>query len=79
MLIVDDLGAVKKSAWMQETFFKLFNSRYNHCRPTIITADVSDKQLQDALSLRVYDRIATMSKGWQVIVGGANLRHTGVK
>lgn len=42
VLVLDDLGAVKPSAWVWDTVSIVLNTRYNDKRTTIITTNVED-------------------------------------
>mgnify|MGYP000908910947 CR=1 FL=1 len=39
LLVLDDLGATKATAWAEETVFAVMNSRYEALAPTIVTAN----------------------------------------
>ncbi len=56
LLVLDDLGAEKPSAWVEETMNLIVNTRYNERRPTIFTTnyeDVPDETEIDSLKVRV--------------------------
>ena len=74
-LVVDDLASVNSTAWTRETLYRLINHRYNEMLPTAFTADVTDTQLAQIITPRTADRVLEMTRGWRVVVGGANLRH----
>ncbi len=67
LLLLDDLGASKPSAWALETVGHILNSRYNANRATLITTNFSDGEAtagagrlgvaEDTLSDRVGARI----------------------
>ncbi len=42
LLVLDDLGAERTSAWVQETLGLVVNTRYNARRPTIFTSNLVD-------------------------------------
>jgi len=73
-LIVDDFASVNSTAWTQETLYRLINHRYNEMLPTAFTVDVTDTQLAQIITPRTADRVFEMTRGWRVVVGGANLR-----
>ncbi|MFF5567671.1 ATP-binding protein [Streptomyces sp. NPDC012623] len=64
-LFLDDLGTAKTSEWTEEVTYRLINSRYNHCLPTIITSnlparDENGPDLTDFVGARVASRLAEM-------------------
>ncbi len=53
VLLLDDLGAIKPSAWVQDIVGHILNSRYNEKRATLITTNFLDRPaLQDAETLK---------------------------
>ena len=46
VLVLDDLGAWKMTDWMNDTLFYLLNSRYTARRPTIVTTNYQDADLE---------------------------------
>jgi DNA replication protein DnaC len=60
LLVLDDLGAEKPSAWVEETMNLIVNTRYNERRPTIFTTnyeDLPDEAEVDSLKARVGFRL----------------------
>jgi DNA replication protein DnaC len=60
LLIIDDLGAERKSEYMQEMVFNIIDSRYRSGRPFIITTNLTldeIKKPQELAYSRIYDRI----------------------
>jgi hypothetical protein len=55
VLVIDDLGAQKDTAWADEQLYNLINDRYNELRPTIITANVLGDQLDERIRSRMND------------------------
>lgn len=55
LLVLDDLGANKSSEWADEAMFRLVDERYRERKPTIITTNLSIKQLPE----RVMSRLAS--------------------
>jgi DNA replication protein DnaC len=45
LLVLDDLGAWKMTEWMNDTLFYILNSRYTARRPTIVTTNYQDADL----------------------------------
>ncbi len=46
VLVLDDLGAWKMTDWMNDTLFYILNSRYTSRRPTIVTTNYQDADLE---------------------------------
>ena len=60
LLIIDDLGAERKSEYMQEMVFNIIDSRYRSGLPFIVTTNLTGDELkkpQDVSFARIYDRI----------------------
>lgn len=60
LLIIDDLGAERKSEYMQEMVFNIIDARYRAGLPMIITTNLSADELkkpQDVAYQRIYDRV----------------------
>lgn len=62
LLVLDDLGAAKATEWTEEITYRLINSRYQDCRPTVVTSNVTPKNLADALGERVASRLREMGR-----------------
>jgi DNA replication protein DnaC len=61
LLILDDLGAAKTSEWVEEITYRLINHRYNHCLPTLITSNLTIRDLRTYVGDRVASRLAQMT------------------
>jgi DNA replication protein DnaC len=60
LIIIDDLGAERKSEFMQEMVFNIIDSRYRAGLPMIITTNLSIEEIKkpkDISNSRIYDRI----------------------
>ncbi len=60
LLIIDDLGAERKSEFMQEMVFNIIDSRYRAGLPMIITTNLTIEELKKPKEIgnsRIYDRI----------------------
>jgi len=78
VLVLDELGAKRTSAWVEETIFYIINSRYNNKRLTIFTSNYPDVReeedgrsaffkkegdsLVDRIGIRLRSRIYEMCK-----------------
>jgi DNA replication protein DnaC len=61
VLVVDDVGATKDSAWTDEVFDRLVNTRYEWMRPTLITTNVPPGEFGEKFGERVASRLMEMS------------------
>ena len=60
LLIIDDLGAERKSEYMQEMVFNIIDSRYRSGLPMIVTTNLTWKEITTPNEVgyaRIYDRI----------------------
>lgn len=60
LLIIDDLGAERRSEYMQETVFNIIDKRYRSGKPLIITTNLTIgeiKRPENVNFARIYDRI----------------------
>jgi DNA replication protein DnaC len=55
LLILDDLGAQSGTPWADEKLFQLINHRYNACLPTVITTNLTVRDLDARLASRLTD------------------------
>lgn len=80
LLIIDDLGAERKSEYMQETVFSIIDSRYRAGLPFIITTNLTADEIkkpQEVSFQRIYDRI--LERCFPVEVTGASRRRQALK
>ncbi len=80
LLIIDDLGAERKSEYMLEMIFNIIDSRYRSGLPFIITTNLSTNEIKktdDINYSRIYDRI--LERCFPVEVSGASKRRMKVK
>lgn len=61
LLLLDDIGTAKESAWTAEILYRVVNHRYNQRRPTIFTSNYSPKQLREVVGDRIHSRLAEMT------------------
>lgn len=76
LLILDDLGAERKTEYMQEIVFNVIDSRYRAGLPMIITTNLTAEELkkpQEITNKRIYDR--AMERCLPIEVTGKNRRH----
>lgn len=60
VLILDDIGVEKQSAWVNEIMYSILDARMTHCLPTIFTSNCRPREL--AYDERVLDRITRMTE-----------------
>ena len=80
LLIIDDLGAERKSEFMQEMVFNIIDSRYRSGLPFIITTNLTAEEIkkpQEVGYSRIYDRI--LERCFPVEVTGTSRRRQEVK
>jgi DNA replication protein DnaC len=63
LLFIDDLGRETKSERIKKQYFQIFDTRYKHDLPTIVTSNYTLDQLGDFLD----GSIASRMQEWQVI------------
>jgi DNA replication protein DnaC len=56
-LVIDDLGAEKSSEWAREILYLIIDKRYSDLLPTIITSNLSPKELAEKLDDRLVSRL----------------------
>ena len=83
VLVLDDLGSTKPTAWVWDTVAQVLNARYNHKRTTIITTNFANRApasggkedtLGDRIGERMRSRLAEMCVS--IEVQGADFRQT---
>ncbi len=55
LLILDDLGALSKSAWVREKLYQILNYRYDDELPTVMTTAHTVKELDPRIQSRLLD------------------------
>lgn len=80
LLVLDDLGAERKSDFMQEQVYSIIDARYRSGRPMIITSNLSIQEMTGAKGMgneRIYDRI--LERCFPIEVAGKNRRSATMK
>lgn len=80
LLIIDDLGAERKSEFMQEMVFNIIDSRYRSGLPFIITTNLTMDEIKKPQEIgysRIYDRI--LERCFPVEVSGISRRRQNVR
>lgn len=60
LLVLDDLGAEKTSEYSIATLYLILDRRIRYARQTIITSNLSTKEIEETLGARIASRIAGM-------------------
>lgn len=60
VLILDDIGVEKQSAWVNETMYTILDYRMTQCKPTIFTSNHRPSEL--SYDERIIDRITRMTE-----------------
>jgi len=68
VLILDDLGAHNYTEWTRNKIFSIINYRLNNRLPTIITSNLSLKELKEYLGERTTSRIIQMCRVYRLMV-----------
>ena len=79
LLIIDDLGAERKSDFMQEMVFNIIDSRYRSGLPFIITTNLTAEEIkkpQEICYSRIYDRV--LERCFPIEVTGVSRRRQSV-
>lgn len=80
LLIIDDLGAERKSEFMQEQVFNIIDARYRSGKPMIITTNLTAEEMKKPSEIgqgRIYDRI--LERCHPVEVKGQSIRREHLK
>jgi DNA replication protein DnaC len=64
VLILDDLAEESQTPWAKEKLFQLFNHRYNHRLPTVVTTNRPPEAIDPRIWSRMFD--ATLSRTVQL-------------
>ena len=59
-LVLDDMGAEKTTEWSMQTLFVIIDRRYRDIKKTIITSNLSLKEISDTIGDRIASRISEM-------------------
>ncbi|MBR6088536.1 MAG: ATP-binding protein [Anaerolineaceae bacterium] len=59
LLILDDLGAQSPTAWAEEKLYQIINYRYVNRLPTVVTSNVSMREMDGRIASRLRDGMVT--------------------
>lgn len=80
LLVIDDLGAERKSEYMQEMVYNIVDSRYRAGLPFIVTTNLTIEEIKspsDIGNRRIYDRI--IERCFPVEISGRSRRRQAVR
>lgn len=80
LIVIDDLGAERKSEYMQEMVFNIVDNRYRSGLPMIVTTNLTIEELKNPsgiTSWRIYDRI--LEKCFPIEVSGGSRRRESIR
>lgn len=61
VLLLDDLGAEQRTAWADETLYRIINARYSNESPTVFATNAPFSQMEPRIASRLQDwRIASV-------------------
>ena len=76
LLVLDELGSQKPTAWVQDILYYVINTRYNDQLTTIFTtnyseggSDAKEETLEQRIGVRLRSRLAEMT--WRIEITGA--------
>jgi DNA replication protein DnaC len=79
VLVLDELGATKPTAWVRDTMMQVINTRYNDRRLTIFTTNYVDERgqsseepLEDRIGARLRSRLYEMCR--TIVINGEDYR-----
>jgi len=70
LLVIDDLGAEQATPWAVEKLYQIFNHRYNHRMPTVVTSNCD----LDTLDPRIRSRLCDPDLCRHVFMQGGDYR-----
>lgn len=80
LLVIDDLGAERKSEFMKEMVYNIIDSRYRSGLPMIITTNLSMDEIKNPGNIeyeRIYDRI--LERCFPIKVEGTSKRRKAIR
>jgi DNA replication protein DnaC len=57
LIIYDDVGSIGFTDWRKEVFFEFLDFRYNSMKPTVITSNMTRKEITESFHPRVASRL----------------------
>jgi DNA replication protein DnaC len=62
LLHIDDLGAEKRSDWVIEQLYSVFNQRYEDERAIVVTTNLTQEGLEEQIGSRIVSRLSEMTE-----------------
>jgi len=57
LLVIDDLGAEKRTEWSEQAIYTIIDERYSNHQPILITTNLSLEELEQKIGSRTMDRL----------------------
>lgn len=67
ILLLDDLGSERPTAYTRDTIYSLLDHRYTHELPLIVTTNLRGGKLSEHVGERLYSRLAQMCRTVEVV------------
>lgn len=77
LLVLDDLGAERRTEWVLEQLYAIVNERWADMRATVVTTNFMKSELELQLGSRIVSRLSEMC-GPQLWIDGPDLRQEGL-
>lgn len=74
LLIIDDMGSAGFNDWRREIWLEIIDSRYSSQLPTLITSNLTNKQIKEQMGERAYSRLMNKENTFIDMHGEADLR-----
>jgi DNA replication protein DnaC len=74
VLVLDELGAKRSSAWVEETVFYIINHRYNHKRLTLFTSNFLDVEEEEDSRQTAFKKSGFFKAGDDTLVDRIGVR-----
>ncbi len=62
LLVLDDLGSERWTAWAEEQIYTLIDHRYRNEKPIVVTTNLKLNKLEQVLGTRIMDRLVEMCR-----------------
>lgn len=74
LFILDELGKTSQAKTAQDALFRLIDTRYENCRPTLLTTNLNREGLLEVLGEAAFDRL-TEGGGMRLTLNWASFRN----